>query len=105
MPVVDLSGLGNVTGMKMYIDVFHNRADNYQDRLEFVARVGDDPSDLGEFIRESGVPSFDSGTITGADNGVEIGGNYAAATFNDVTVNSPNDAGLAVVGSTSTSVT
>ena len=79
MPVVDLSGLGNVTGMKMYIDVFHNRADNYQDRLEFVARVGDDPSDLGEFIRESGVPSFDSGTITGADNGVEIGVNYAAA--------------------------
>ena len=105
MPVVDLSGLGNVTGMKMYIDVFHNRADNYQDRIEIVARTGNDPSDLGEYIRESGTPSFDSGTITGADNGVEIGGNYAAATFNDVTVNSPNNAGFAVVGSTSASVT
>ena len=105
MPVVDLSGLGNVTGMKMYIDVFHNRADNYQDRIEIVARTGSDPSDLGEYIRESGTPSFDSGTITGADNGVEIGGNYAAATFNDVTVNSPNNAGFAVVGSTSASVT
>ena len=47
------------------------------------------------------MPSFDSGTITGADNGVEIGGNYAAASFNDVTVNAPNNAGFAVVGSTS----
>ena len=105
MPVVDLSGLNNITGMKMYIDVFHNRADNYQDRIEILARTGNDPSDLGAYIRESGTPSFDSGTITGADNGIEIGGNYAAATFNDVTVNTPNNAGFAVVGSTSTSVT
>ena len=46
MPVVDLSGMNNISGMKVYIDIFHNRADNYQDRLEFVARSGDDPSDL-----------------------------------------------------------
>ena len=33
----------------MYIDVLHNRADNYQDRMEIVARSGNDPSDLGEY--------------------------------------------------------
>ena len=53
MPVVDLSGMNNITGMKVYLDMFHNRADNYQDRLEFVARTGDDPSDLGDYVRES----------------------------------------------------
>ncbi len=104
MPVVDLSGMNNITGMKVYIDVFHNRADNYQDRLEFVARSGDDPADLGDYVRESGTPLFSTGTITGADTGVELGGNYAAAEFVDITVTSPNDAGFEVVGTTTSTV-
>ena len=105
MPVVDLSGLGNVTGMKMYVDVMHNRADNYQDRLEILARTGNDPANLGQWIRESGTPTFTSGTITGADNGIEVGGNYAAVTFDSVTVTMPTNAGLEVVGSLSATVT
>ena len=45
MPVIDLSGMNNLSSMKVYLDVLHYRADNYQDRIEFVARTGDDPSD------------------------------------------------------------
>ena len=100
MPIIDLTGLSNVTGMKVYLDVFHNRADNYQDRVEFVARSSNDPTDLGEFVRESGTPLFASGTITGAETGVELGGNFAAAEFEDITVTSPTDAGFEVVGTT-----
>ena len=105
MPVIDLSGMNNLSGMKVYLDVLHFRADNYQDRIEFVARTGDDPSDLGAYLRESGTPVFADGTITGADTGVELGGNYAAAAFSDITVTSPNDAGFEVVGSTTSTVT
>ena len=43
-PAVDISG-SNITGATMYVDVLHNRADNYQDRLEVVARTGNDPGD------------------------------------------------------------
>ena len=105
MPVIDLSGMNNLSSMKVYLDVLHYRADNYQDRIEFVARTGDDPSDLGAYLRESGTPIFADGTITGADTGVELGGNYAAAAFSDITVTSPNDAGFEVVGSTASTVT
>ena len=104
MPMVDLSSLNNITGMKLYIDVLHNRADNYQDRLEIVARTGDDPADLGNFLRESGTPLITSGTITGAETGIELGGNYAAAEFDDITITSPTDVGLDVVGSTTSTV-
>ena len=51
MPVVDLSALNNITGVKAYIDVYHKGADNFQDRLEWVARSGDDPSSLGDYSR------------------------------------------------------
>ena len=102
-PTVDVSA-NNITGVTMYIDVLHNRADNYQDRLEVVARVGDDPSDLGSYVRESGTPSFSTGSITGAENGVEIGGAAAAGEFNDITVTNPVNAGLAITGSASSSV-
>ena len=71
MPVIDISS-PDIVGVKMYIDVFHNRADNYQDRIEIVARTGYNPAALGDYIRESGTPSFTTGTITGADTGVEL---------------------------------
>ena len=103
-PVVDVSG-ANIASAKLYVDVLHNRADNYQDRIEIVARAGDDPSDLGSFARESGIPTLKTGTITGADNGIEIGGDYAAADIDDVTVTSPLTSGLEVTGTTTASVT
>jgi len=97
-PIVDVSG-GNISKVTMYVDVLHNRADNYQDRLEVLARASDDPSDLGNYMRESGTPSFANGDITGAYNGVEVGGSYAAAGFDNITVTSPTNAGLEVTGS------
>ena len=103
-PAVDVSG-NNITGATMYVDVLHNRADNYQDRLEVLARTGNDPSDMGVYARESGTPSFTTGTITGADNGVEIGGSWAAVEFDDVTVTDPVNAGLEVTGSAAATVT
>jgi len=102
-PIVDVSG-SNITGVTMYVDVMHNRADNYQDRLEIKVRSGDDPSDLGLYARESGTPSFTAGTITGANNGVEIGGMWAAASFEDITVTNPVNAGVEVTGSSSSTV-
>ena len=102
-PVVDVSA-GNLSSVTMYVDVLHNRADNYQDRLEVVARVSDDSSDMGTFMRESGTPAFSTGKISGAYNGVEIGGSSAAGSFDDITVTSPTNAGLAITGSASSSM-
>ena len=103
-PIVDVSG-SNITGLTMYVDVLHNRADNYQDRMEILVRSGDDPSDLGNYVRESGTPSINSGTITGAKNGIEIGGMWAAGSFDDITVTNPVNAGLEITGSVSSTVT
>ena len=103
-PVVDISNAvangGNISKVYLYIDVMHRGADNYQDRYDFVARAGNDPSDLGTYLRESGTPLFKDGTITGADTGIEIGGAFAAGNFQDVSVVSPTQAGLEIVGQT-----
>ena len=73
-------------------------ADNYQDRYDFVARVGNDPSDLGSYLRESGTPLFKDGTITGATTGIEVGGAFAAGHFQDVDIVGPTQSGLEIVG-------
>ena len=77
-PIVDVSA-SNLTSVKMYVDVLHNRADSYEDRMEIVARSGDDASDLmaANWLRESGVPSFNSGTISTGETGIRFGGNLA----------------------------
>ena len=98
-PVVDISA-GNITKVTLWMDVLHNRADNYQDRLDFVARSGNDPADLGNYVRESGTALFKDGTITGADTGIEIGGAFAAAHFDNVDVTSPVNSGMEIVGQT-----
>ncbi|MFL2962365.1 MAG: hypothetical protein ACJZ2K_05225, partial [Candidatus Poseidoniaceae archaeon] len=103
MPIVDVSA-SNITGLTMYVDVLHNRADNYQDRMEILVRSGDDPSDLGDYVRESGVPSINDGAITGAKNGVELGGMWAAGSFDNITVTNPTNAGLEVTGSVSSTM-
>jgi hypothetical protein len=103
MPIVDVSS-STVTGATLYVDVLHNGANNYQDRIEIVARSSDDPSDMGDWIREMGTASFSSGSISGSDTGVEIGGNFAAGTFSDVTVSNPTDAAFDVVGTTTATV-
>ena len=99
MPTIDISA-ANISKVSLYMDVLHNRADNYQDRLEVVARSGDNAALLGAYARESGTPLFKDGTITGADTGVMIGGEFAAGHIQDVTVTSPTDSGLEVTGQT-----
>ena len=102
MPVVDISA-SNLSKVSLYIDVLHNRADNYQDRLDFVARSSNTVSTLidGAYLRESGTPLFKNGLITGAETGISVGGGFAAAHFEDITVTSPVDTGLEVTGQTS----
>lgn len=103
MPIVDISS-STVTGATLYVDVLHNGANNYQDRMEIVARSSDDPSDMGNWIREMGTASFSTGSISGSDTGIEIGGNFAAGTFSDITVSNPTDAAFDVVGTTTATV-
>ena len=103
-PIVDISA-GNITKVTLWMDVLHNRADNYQDRLDFVARSGNDPADLGNYVRESGTALFKNGTITGADTGIEVGGAFAAAHFDNVDVTSPVNAGMEIVGQTAATTT
>jgi hypothetical protein len=99
MPLVDISA-SNLSKVSLYVDVLHNRADNFQDRLEIVARAGNSVSALidDDYVRESGTPLFKDGTITGADTGVSVGGSFAAAHFQDITVTNPTDAGFEVSG-------
>jgi FlaG/FlaF family flagellin (archaellin) len=104
-PIVDISNAvtngGNISKVYLWMDVIHRGSDNYQDRYDFVARVGNDPSDLGAYVRESGTPSFTEGTILNADYGIEIGGAFAAGNFEDIDVVNPTQAGVNVVGQTS----
>ena len=111
MPIIDLQNSGTnsgtsgtISGVTMYIDVLHNRADYFQDRLELQARTSNDHNDMGDWARESGQPTFSAGTITGADVGIEMGGNMAASDIDDVTISSPVSTGLKVTGSVSGSV-
>ena len=105
MPMIDVSA-SNISKVSLYIDVLHNRADNFQDRLEFVARSSNTVSDLieGAYVRESGTPLFKDGTITGADTGVVVGGAFAAAHFQDITVTNPTDSGMEVSGQVASTV-
>ena len=98
-PIVDVSA-SNLTSVKMYVDVLHNRADSYEDRMEIVARSGNDASDLmaANWLRESGVPSFNSGTISTGETGIRFGGNFAAATFNNIDMTSVSDEGVLIDG-------
>jgi len=103
MPIVDISA-SNISKVSLWVDVLHRGNDNYQDRYDFVARVGNDPSDLGDYLRESGTPKFTNGTITGADYGIEVGGAFAAGEYEDITVTDPTYAGLHVNGQAASSV-
>ncbi|MCS5538108.1 MAG: hypothetical protein NZ770_08375, partial [Candidatus Poseidoniaceae archaeon] len=111
MPIIDLQNggtnagtSGDIAGVTMYIDVLHNRADYYLDRLDLQARMSNDHNDMGDWMRESGTPTFTDGTITGADVGIQMGGNSAASVIDGVTISSPTSTGLKVTGSVSSTV-
>ena len=105
MPMIDVSA-SNISKVSLYIDVLHNRADNFQDRLEFVARSSNSVTDLidAAYVRESGTPLFKDGIITGADTGVVVGGAFAAAHFQDITVTNPTNSGMEVSGQVASTV-
>ena len=106
-PIVDISGAtaygGNISKVSLWIDVLHKGADNYQDRYDFVARSGNDPASLGEYVRESGTAKFENGQIIGSDVGIDIGGAYAAGVFENIEITAPTTAGVYVTGSTAAS--
>ena len=104
-PIVDISNAvqngGNISKVYLWMDVIHRGNDNYQDRYDFVARAGNDPGNLGEYLRESGTALFKDGTITGADYGIEMGGAFAAGHFENIDVTNPVHAGVSVLGQSS----
>ena len=102
-PIVDISD-SSISAVTMYVDVLHNRADNYQDRLDFVARAGNDPGSLGDYARDSGTASFQNGDITGAETGIAIGGNFASGNFDGIDITSPTDQGIEITGATSSAM-
>ena len=102
-PIIDITE-SSLTGIKMYVDVLHNRADNFQDRMDIVARSGNNPADLGTYTRDSGVASFKNGAITGADTGIAVGGNFASGSFDSIDIVSPTDQGVEVTGTTTASM-
>ena len=104
-PVVDISNAvangGNISKIYVWMDVIHRGNDNYQDRYDFVARSGNDPSDLGNYVRESGTPLITNGEILNADYGLQIGGAFAAGHYENIDVTNPTQAGVYVDGQTS----
>ena len=74
MPIIDMNNEGDgandrngvaipegkIVGATLNIDFFHNRADNYQDRIELVTRSSNDIVDLVDegWAREAGTPLF-----------------------------------------------
>jgi len=120
MPIIDMNNEGDgandrngvaipegkIVGATLNIDFFHNRADNYQDRIEMVVRSSDDIVDLvnENWAREAGTPLFKDGVIDDSDVGIEVGGGYAAGVFESMTVNSPTSSGMVITGSSFASV-
>ena len=113
MPIIDMTNTGDgagglptgtIVGASLNLDFFHNRADNYQDRVEIVARSSNDVTNMGNWAREAGTPLLTNGNITGADVGISIGGNFAAANFENIQVTTPTSTGFKMDGSAFTSV-
>ena len=100
-PPVDTSN-SNIVSAKAYVDVFHDGADYYQDRFEFVMRAGGDldGARAAPFGREFGLAQFDDGNIIGSRIGILSSGARAAAQFNGVNIYDPADDGVLLDGST-----
>ena len=106
MPMIDISA-SNLSKASLYIDVLHNRADNFQDRLEFVARASDSVSSLidGNYVREIWNSASSRTEPSLAQTlGVSVGGAFAAAHFQDITVTNPTDSGMEVTGQTASTL-
>ena len=83
------------------MDVIHRGNDNYQDRYDFVARAGNDPGNLGEYL-ESPV-LLCSRTVRSPAQTTESkwAERLAAGHFENIDVTNPVHAGVSVLGQSS----
>ena len=97
-PIVDVSA-SNLTSVKMYVDVLHNRADSYEDRMEIVARSGNDASDLmaANWLRETVCRPSTAKPSPPVRRGFDSVGT-SAATFNNIDMTSVSDEGVLIDG-------
>jgi hypothetical protein len=88
----------------------HYGADYYQDRLEVSVRAGNSVTDLlsKDCSRDFGTASISNGDISGADTGIDIGGNRAAGDLSSITITNPVNEGILIsdsVGATMDGIT
>ena len=87
------------TEVVLKMDVFHNRNNYFQDRIDFVTRGGSTVTSMGDWQREFGVASLTNGQISGSDTGVKISGGNAAGSYVDLSIVDPANEGVLVDGS------
>ena len=87
------------TEVVLKIDVFHNRNNYFQDRIDFVTRGGATATSMGDWQREFGVASLTNGLISGSDTGVKISGGSAAGSYDSLSIVDPANEGVLVDGS------
>ena len=99
-PIVDTSS-ANIDQVVMYVDMVHYGADYYQDRLDVTVRAGSSVTDLmsKDYSRDFGTADISNGQITGADTGIDIGGNRASGALSDITITNPVNEGVLISGS------
>ena len=100
-PIVDTSS-SNIDQVVLYIDMLHYGADYYQDRIDFTVRAANSVTDLlnKDYSRDFGTADISDGVINGADTGIDIGGDRAAGSLSDITINTPTSEGILVSGTT-----
>ena len=81
------------------MDVYHNRNNYFQDRVDFLTRGGADHTSMGDWQREFGVASLSNGEITGSETGVKITGGTAAGSYDNLNIIDPTDEGILFDGS------
>jgi len=87
------------TEVVLKMDVYHNRNNYFQDRIDFLTRGGTSATTMGDWQREFGVASLTNGQITGSDTGVKITGGTAAGSYNNLVIADPANEGILVDGS------
>ena len=99
-PIVDTSS-ANIDQVVVYVDMVHYGADYFQDRLDFTVRAANSVTDLlnKDYSRDFGTADISNGQITGADTGIEIGGDRASGDLSDITITDPTNEGILISGS------
>ena len=99
-PIVDNSS-ANIDQVVVYVDMVHYGADYFQDRLDFTVRAANSVTDLlnKDYSRDFGTADISNGQITGADTGIDIGGDRASGDLSSITITDPVNEGVLISGS------